>query len=146
MKTNSERLVSPDLTYTASSPDELSLVNAARFFGITFLGRDESDNIELRFKGKLLSYKLLNLIEFNSTRKRMTTVLRDPEGQIIVMCKGADSVLLPLIKDKIDLKVKNLIHKTATYLNEYATSGLRTLVIAEKRMSETEYTEWNKKY
>ena len=29
------------LNYSASSPDELALVNAARFFGYTFLGWDE---------------------------------------------------------------------------------------------------------
>ena len=35
-------------------------------------------------------YKLLNLLEFNSTRKRMSVVVRDEDGQIYVFCKGAD--------------------------------------------------------
>ena len=31
--------------YTASSPDELALVNAAKFFGCTFMSRDEENNM-----------------------------------------------------------------------------------------------------
>lgn len=35
-------------------------------------------------------YKVLNLLEFNSTRKRMSVIVRDETGQILLMCKGAD--------------------------------------------------------
>ena len=38
-------------------------------------------------------YKLLNLIEFDSTRKRMTVVVRNEESRILVICKGADSII-----------------------------------------------------
>lgn len=31
--------------YNASSPDELALVNAAKFFGYSFKGRDEDNNV-----------------------------------------------------------------------------------------------------
>jgi len=68
------------LNYNASSPDELALVNAARFFGVKYVDRDEENNIFVDFKGKRQKWKLLNLIEFNSTRKRMTVVVRDPQG------------------------------------------------------------------
>ena len=33
------------LNYNASSPDELALVNAARFFGIKYVDRDEDNNL-----------------------------------------------------------------------------------------------------
>ena len=36
-------------TYNASSPDELALVNAAKFFGFRYLGRDEENNVEIHF-------------------------------------------------------------------------------------------------
>ena len=58
------------LNYNASSPDELALVNAARFFGVKYVDRDEENNIFVDFKGERQKWKLLNLIEFNSTRKR----------------------------------------------------------------------------
>jgi magnesium-transporting ATPase (P-type) len=45
-----------------------------------------------------LQYKLLNVIEFTSTRKRMTCVVITPENKIKVYIKGADSVIIPLLK------------------------------------------------
>ena len=39
------------LIYNASSPDELALVNAARFFGFKFIDRDEDNNMIVSFKG-----------------------------------------------------------------------------------------------
>ena len=38
-------------------------------------------------------YKLLNVIEFDSTRKRMSVIVRTPEDKILVICKGADSII-----------------------------------------------------
>lgn len=35
-------------------------------------------------------YKILNLLDFTSKRKRMSVIIRDEEGQIILLCKGAD--------------------------------------------------------
>ncbi len=90
------------IAYNASSPDELALVNGARFLGVTYTGRDDADNsvFKVDFKGETRSYELLNTIEFSSARKRMTSVFKDKAtGEILVMCKGADSVLLPLIKN-----------------------------------------------
>lgn len=85
------------LNYNASSPDELALVNAARFFGYKFFDRDEDNNVIINFKGEMLKFQLLNLIEFNSTRKRMSVIVRDQKGTIRCICKGADSILYPLL-------------------------------------------------
>lgn len=38
------------LNYNASSPDELALVNAARFFGVKYVERDEDNNLFIDFK------------------------------------------------------------------------------------------------
>ena len=38
-------------------------------------------------------YRLLNLIEFDSARKRMSVIVRTPEGRILCICKGADSII-----------------------------------------------------
>jgi len=35
-------------------------------------------------------YKILNLLDFTSKRKRMSVIVRDEEGNIILFCKGAD--------------------------------------------------------
>jgi magnesium-transporting ATPase (P-type) len=66
-------------SYLASSPDELSLLNAAKFMGVTMLARD-LEKIQIEVKGQIRTYEILFVIEFTSTRKRMTTVLRSPQG------------------------------------------------------------------
>jgi phospholipid-transporting ATPase len=47
----SKHSANPDhLSYNASSPDELALVNAAKFFGYNFKGRDEDNNLIVEVK------------------------------------------------------------------------------------------------
>ena len=88
--------------YNASSPDELALINAAKQFGVTLEERDENDNFiiydsinETRSK-----YQLLNVCEFTSQRKRMSCIFREPNGKLILMCKGADSVIPGLLNQE----------------------------------------------
>src|SRR5450756_2443123 len=38
-------------------------------------------------------FQILNVCEFDSTRKRMSTVVRGPDGKIKLYCKGADTVI-----------------------------------------------------
>ena len=119
------------LNYNASSPDELALVNAARFFGVKYVERDEENYIFIDFKKERQKWKLLNLIEFNSTRKRMTVVVKDPKGTIYVFSKGADSILFPLLakRNKESAEIENM---TNQFLEDYAKEGLRTLLLVEK--------------
>lgn len=133
------------LNYNASSPDELALVNAARFFGVKYVERDEENNIFIDFKKERQRWKLLNLIEFNSTRKRMTVVVKDPKGIIYVFCKGADSILFPLLakRTRESAEIENM---TNQFLEDYAKEGLRTLLLVEKTMTQAEYDAWNAKY
>ena len=42
---------------------------------------------------QVLKYRLLNLIEFDSARKRMSVLVRTPDGKIVCICKGADSII-----------------------------------------------------
>ena len=43
-----------NIIYNASSPDELALVNGARYLGVTYIGRDTTDNniYNISFKGE----------------------------------------------------------------------------------------------
>jgi P-type E1-E2 ATPase len=85
-------------------------------------------------KKEVKKYKLLNLIEFDSARKRMTVVVKTPEGKIIVICKGADSI----IEKRLKPGQKNL-SVTQEFLEGYATIGLRTLLIAKKELDPVWY-------
>lgn len=95
-------------TYNASSPDELALVNAAKYFGVVFEKRDEENNMIVDFKGEKLTYKLLNILEFTSTRKRMSVVVEDPTGKILLLTKGADSIILA----RLNLEKSREVEKT----------------------------------
>lgn len=100
------------INYNASSPDELALVNAARFFGVKYMDRDEENNLFIDFKQERQKWKLLNTIEFNSTRKRMTVVVKDPKGTIKVISKGADSTLFPLLNQRKSKEALEIEHHT----------------------------------
>lgn len=82
-----------EVLYNASSPDELALVNFAKFVGAEFTGIDDNNNMEVNLKGKKLKFQLLHVLEFNSTRKRMSVIVKSQDGKIILYTKGADTVL-----------------------------------------------------
>ena len=70
-----------------------------------------------------MKYQLLNIIEFSSARKRMTMVMRKPSGGLIVMGKGADSTLIPLLKkddhnDAINNAVNDNKHSRSKVLKQ----------------------------
>ncbi|EAU39354.1 conserved hypothetical protein [Aspergillus terreus NIH2624] len=95
---------SGEISFQAASPDELALVMAAQELG--YLVRDrQPGTVTIRSypngPGGTPSdevYQVLDVIEFSSTRKRMSVVVRMPDQRICVLCKGADSVLMKLLK------------------------------------------------
>ncbi|KAH6608618.1 p-type atpase [Trichoderma cornu-damae] len=90
------------LDFQASSPDELALVRAAQEMGYLVVQRN-SKQITLQVAQpdgavERLEYDILDVIEFSSARKRMSIVVRYPDGRISVICKGADSAILPRLR------------------------------------------------
>lgn len=75
--------------FPAQSPDEEALVRAAREMGITFLER-QSDRIIVNMHSKIREIRILNVLEFNSIRKRMSIIVRDENENITLLTKGAD--------------------------------------------------------
>ena len=63
----------------------------------------------------------------------MSVVVRDEYGVIKVLCKGADSILFPLLKKSNENEETQRI--TNMFLEDYAKEGLRTLLIVEKVLS-----------
>ncbi|MCO5555633.1 hypothetical protein L7F22_009178 [Adiantum nelumboides] len=130
--------------YEAESPDEGAFVVAAREFGFEFFKRSQT-SVYLRelsnATGTMVEreYKLLNLLEFNSTRKRMSVVVRDENNQIFVLCKGADSVIF----ERLCKAGREYEETTKVHLAKYGDAGLRTLALAYRKLEEGTYTEWN---
>ncbi|XP_042480914.1 probable phospholipid-transporting ATPase 4 isoform X1 [Macadamia integrifolia] len=132
--------------YEAESPDEGAFLLAAREFGFEFCKRTQTSVfIRERYpSGRPIEreYKVLNLLEFNSKRKRMTVIVQDEDGQILLLCKGADSIIF----DRLAKNGRVFEEYTSRHLNEYGESGLRTLALAYRKLEEPEYTAWNSEF
>uniref|UniRef100_A0A8C1FKS2 Phospholipid-transporting ATPase n=1 Tax=Cyprinus carpio carpio TaxID=630221 RepID=A0A8C1FKS2_CYPCA len=124
------------ITFQAASPDEGALVRAAQNLGFVFSGRTP-DCVIVESHGKEEKYELLHVLEFTSTRKRMSVIMRTPSGKIRLYCKGADTVIYERLADSSKYKDITLKH-----LEQFATEGLRTLCFAVVDISESSYQQW----
>nr|CCA23888.1 phospholipidtransporting ATPase putative [Albugo laibachii Nc14] len=143
-----EENASDQVRYSASSPDEQALVSMAKFCGYEFLHRDPG-TVTIRIPdGSLETYKVLEVFEFDSTRKRMSVVVQkiteDTEEQILLLTKGADSALFPrLAKSAHNEQIQK---STQDHIEAFARAGLRTLVICGKRLGIDEWEAFQKRY
>uniref|UniRef100_A0A8C7W6U3 Phospholipid-transporting ATPase n=1 Tax=Oncorhynchus mykiss TaxID=8022 RepID=A0A8C7W6U3_ONCMY len=141
-----------ELIYEAESPDEAALVHAARAYRCTLQGRSlERLLVELPGMGSL-AVRLLHILPFDSSRKRMSVVVRHPlTNQVVVYTKGADSVIMDLAEspkgaEQSDGRQGHIREQTQKHLDNYAREGLRTLCIAKKVQTSTEYEIWLKRH
>ena len=130
----------PAIEFKAQSPDEAALVATARDCGFTVVGRS-NDGILLNVMGEDREYTVLNTLEFNSSRKRMSAIIRMPNGKIILFCKGADSIIYSRLRRGEQPQLRKA---TAEHLEMFAREGLRTLCIAQKELDEEQYQAWNR--
>jgi P-type E1-E2 ATPase len=124
----------------------LALLNFARFCGFEYLGKDKDKNMMISYmkNGEKVveKYELLEVLEFNSTRKRMSVILLDhTTGKILLYSKGADNILLERMKRPV-----NKQEETWEHLTKYANTGLRTLAVASREIPQQEYESWYKLY
>uniref|UniRef100_A0A8B9UAS1 Phospholipid-transporting ATPase n=1 Tax=Anas zonorhyncha TaxID=75864 RepID=A0A8B9UAS1_9AVES len=128
------------LVYQAASPDEEALVLAARDLGYVFLSRTQ-DTITISELGVKRTYEVLAMLDFNSDRKRMSVLVRDPQGTIRLYTKGADTVILERLRSRGPSETF-----TERALDRFAEETLRTLCLASKVVSEAEYCEWSRRH
>ena len=125
-----------EIKYQAASPDEGALVEGAVQLGYRFTNR-KPRSVIISANGEEQEYELLAVCEFNSTRKRMSTIFRCPDGKIRVYCKGADTVILERLNND-----NPIVDATLQHLEEYASEGLRTLCLAMREVPEEEFQQW----
>lgn len=128
------------LTYQAQSPDEGALVSAARNFGFVFKSRTPK-TITVWIRGEEKTCDVLNILDFNNVRKRMSTICRI-DGKIVLFCKGADTI----IKERLTPECIGLFEASEEHLNKFAEDALRTLCLAWKEISDDEYKQWAMEY
>lgn len=126
------------VTYQASSPDEVALVQWTERVGVALIDRDISQ-IKLRNPhGQIMKYDILQIFPFSSETRRMGIIVRDTQtNEILFLLKGADVVVSQLIQysDWLQEQCDNM-----------ARSGLRTLVVARKILTHEQYTDFELRY
>ncbi|XP_051772106.1 probable phospholipid-transporting ATPase VD isoform X1 [Ctenopharyngodon idella] len=138
-----------ELLYEAESPDEAALVQAAKAYGCTLLGRSPEQVLVAVPGTGPLSIPLLHVLPFHSARKRMSVVVRHPlTGEVVVYTKGADNVIMELAEEGAaeDGFAREVMERTQKHLDQYAREGLRTLCVAKKVLEEQEYKAWLKRH
>lgn len=132
----------PKMVFKAQSPDEAALVATARDMGFTVLGGN-NNGITLNVMGEERYYPILTSIEFSSARKRMSVIVRMPDNKLLLICKGADSIIYSRLKRGAQQQLRKT---TAEHLEMFAREGLRTLCIAQRELTEDQYDQWRKEY
>ncbi|CEP15325.1 hypothetical protein [Parasitella parasitica] len=135
--------VKTQIDYKAESPDEAALVNAAKNAGFAFIKR-KGKVLTIDVLGNEYDFELLDTLDFNSDRKRMSVILRRPApwNDIILYCKGADNVIGKRL-DK-DQQQGNIVDKTFDDVGAFSENGLRTLLLSFRILDEGEYNDWKK--
>jgi phospholipid-translocating P-type ATPase (flippase) len=133
--------------FSGASPDEEAFAESCARLGFVLVGRDRKYvDLELfgnpAFKNANVlkqRYNILHNFEFTSDRKMMSVLLRAPSGLLVLVSKGADEVMLPLCRTTSSL---DFLRRQQEIIDGFASSGLRTLVIACRGVSEEEYSQW----
>jgi len=128
--------------YAAPTPDEIALVKGAFLNGVELLSRSNA-GLTIRVKGKKLFFEVLDTLEFSSTRKRSSVIVRTPAGKIVLYCKGADDVILERLDKSVAASAASTLK---TQLTDYSKEGLRTLVLGYKYLSDEEYKTFHRAY
>ncbi|KAJ3062047.1 putative aminophospholipid-translocase, partial [Podochytrium sp. JEL0797] len=140
-----------EVQYQASSPDEVAIVKWIHHVGLSLHSRslthiqlllDPSPSPSTPHAGsaspKLFQYRILHTFPFTSESKRMGIIVRDEQTQEVwFFVKGADGVMAPLVRynDWLEEECGNM-----------AREGLRTLVVARRKLSESEFAAFDSMY
>uniref|UniRef100_A0A8B9LWB8 Phospholipid-transporting ATPase n=1 Tax=Astyanax mexicanus TaxID=7994 RepID=A0A8B9LWB8_ASTMX len=120
--------------YISSSPDEVALVEGMKRLGFTYLRLKDSHMEILNREDDIERFELLEVLNFDSVRRRMSVIVRSNSGELYLFCKGADSSIFPrVISGKVDQVRARVEHN--------AVEGLRTLCVAYKKLSREEYEQ-----
>ncbi|KIK19433.1 hypothetical protein PISMIDRAFT_107630 [Pisolithus microcarpus 441] len=126
------------VTYQASSPDEVAIVKWTESVGLTLVFRDRTRMEVQTPMGTRLSYDILELFPFTSESKRMGIVVRETQsGELLFLQKGADVVMARIVQrnDWLEEETGNM-----------AREGLRTLVVARKRLTPQQYAAFKQRH
>ncbi|KAK6038662.1 hypothetical protein COOONC_23833 [Cooperia oncophora] len=101
--------------YHATSPDEHALLNFAADAGFVFRKRAPGKCF-INVLGNPTEYDLVAILEFDSERKRMSVIVKEPNGKYKLYIKGADQRIFERLKSVSHKELK----RTAGHLQQFA--------------------------
>ncbi|KAI9326698.1 HAD-like domain-containing protein [Zopfochytrium polystomum] len=135
------------MIYEAQSPDETALLYSVVNSGMTLTFHAKSTLRLTNADNQTETYEILNTLEFNSDRKRMSVIVRHPDtGKIALFCKGADNIIMARLSTDQSKNPAERLTKTDTALREFSETGLRTLMVAFRELTEDEYETFAEEY
>ncbi|KAI8612453.1 hypothetical protein BC830DRAFT_1136639 [Chytriomyces sp. MP71] len=143
--------ISGRLIYESQSPDETALVEAIANSKIVLTGRSKSKVTftlpDAKGQPQPQVYEVLHSLEFNSDRKRMSVILKEPEtGRYHLYCKGADNIILERLSRDLRMNPTAEIDAAVDALHKFSVVGLRTLCIAHRELDDDLYHDFKDAY
>lgn len=90
----------------------------------------------LDVNGKEIQYEVLNVLEYTSEKKRISVIIKMPDGTIRLYAKGADSVIVPLANQS-----KQVSQQIICSLDKYARDGYRIVVFTYNDLNLKVYSD-----
>ena len=127
-----------DIKYMGTSPDDLELVKTAASQGYKLI-ETSIDTKTIKIGEKNYCYEILKVLGFSSERKRMSIIVKD-KNEIKLYIKGADCEISKRLSKK---SLKNENYQTISNgLIDFSKKGLRTLMVAYRKINSNDYTSW----
>lgn len=133
--------------YQGDNADDLVLCQTASDFGVRMISRS-AQTLLIRYLDPDNTtyidrhYEILSLLPFDSTRKRMSIIVR-LEHQIFLFIKGAETSLWPHLSPLNDADVKDRVEQD---ILRFAGQGYRSLLVAYRQLSLTVFEDWYQRY
>ncbi|RNE98439.1 putative phospholipid-transporting ATPase IIB [Trypanosoma conorhini] len=129
------------LEYQASSPDEVAFVKFCSSIGISLVQRDVNSMQFTTPGGRTVQYDILKAFPFTSERKCMGIIVRERrergEGGCKYLMKGADTKIATVVRPS------DWLYESC---QEFSQVGLRTLVFAQRTLTEEHLAMFLAKY
>lgn len=133
--------------YEGDNADDLVLCQTASNFGVRMISRS-GQTIVVRYinatntQKEDLEYEILCLLPFDSTRKRMSIIVRLNQ-QIFLFIKGAETSIWPHLSTVNDPNMKATIEQNSLH---FAEKGYRSLLVAYRELTLEQFEDWFQRY
>ncbi|KAK2945273.1 phospholipid-transporting P-type ATPase [Blattamonas nauphoetae] len=154
----------PIFRFQSTSPDDIAFLNMLQASGFTFSNRT-TESLSVTCGGSTLQFKILAALPFTSARRRMSVLVRCPDGNVRLYIKGADSTILPMCigahapangltfsqtlkksQQTDTLSPEHIYEKTNGIIDDLSRSGYRTLCVCHREIANEELDAWLPKY